>query len=149
MPALEIEHDDVVLVADGRKALFLRNHGDADLVDLRVESVMTAPPNPKTAAQGTDRPGRAQDSMTGRPSAYEQTDWHELAEREFAAEVAAAIGEHERKGRIAALIVAAPPAALAELRAALPDAVRRKIKAEVAKDLTMRPIPEIEKLLVR
>jgi protein required for attachment to host cells len=144
---LRIEHSDLVLVADGRKALVLRNHGDAERVDLRVEQVLKDGPNPKTSEQGSDKPGRTQDSMTGRPSALEQADWHHLAEAEFAKKVAGALNEHDRLGKVKSLVVVAPPAALSELRNAWSHALRLKVKAEIAKDLTKHPLGEIERLL--
>jgi protein required for attachment to host cells len=35
---MAIPHGALVLVADGKKMLWLRNQGDSDLVDLRTES---------------------------------------------------------------------------------------------------------------
>ncbi|NWG72516.1 MAG: host attachment protein [Parvularculaceae bacterium] len=147
MAALKIEHDDLVLVADGRKALFLRNRGDAELPDLRVEEVLTGAPNPRTSEQGADRPGRQWNMPDGRRSAMESTDYHQLAEADFARSVAAALNEHDRIGKVSALVVAAPPATLADLRKGYSPSLRSKLKAEIDKDLTKHPVSEIEKLL--
>ena len=57
MSKLAIPHDALVFIGDGRKALFLRNAGDAKYPDLKVERVF-AEENPPTHEQGTDRPGR-------------------------------------------------------------------------------------------
>jgi protein required for attachment to host cells len=35
---MAIPHGALVLVADGRKMLWLRNQGDSDMIDLRTES---------------------------------------------------------------------------------------------------------------
>ncbi len=35
---MALPHNALVLVADGTKALFLRNHGDQNQIDLRTES---------------------------------------------------------------------------------------------------------------
>src|SRR4051812_8158639 len=35
---MPLPHDALVLVADGRKMLFFRNHGDENQIDLRTES---------------------------------------------------------------------------------------------------------------
>jgi protein required for attachment to host cells len=134
-----------ILVGDGRKALVLRNHGDDLCPSLQVQRVFSAPPNPATHAQGTDRPPRA--IFGGQRSAIEQTDWHELAEHHFADEVAAAVGKAHRKTPIEALIIVAPPRTLAELRRAFSDELKHVILAEVHKDLTKHPIVEIERHL--
>lgn len=147
MPRVRIEHDDLILIADGRKALFLRNRGDADLPDLRVEDVMKAGANPRTADQGADRPGRHWSMPDGARSAMETTDYHHLAETEFAQTVGAALNEHERTGHIKSLIVAAPPAALADLRKTYSISLRARVKAEIDKDFTRHPLSEIQRLL--
>ena len=72
MGAIHIPHDALVLVGDGRKALFLRNHGDAKFPDLKVEQVF-ADVNPATHEQGTDKPGRSYASMGPGRSAVEST----------------------------------------------------------------------------
>jgi protein required for attachment to host cells len=90
MSDFRMPHDALVLVSDGRKALFLRNHGDEKFPNLRVERVF-ADKNPPTHEQGTDRPGRAFSSVGDRRSSMEATDWHDLEEHRFAREVAAAI----------------------------------------------------------
>jgi protein required for attachment to host cells len=51
-----------VFVGDGQKALFLRNTGDATLLNLTTAQVLTDE-NPPTHEQGTDRPGRAFQSV--------------------------------------------------------------------------------------
>ena len=35
---MPLPHNALVLVADGRKTLFFRNHGDENQIDLRTES---------------------------------------------------------------------------------------------------------------
>ena len=44
---MNLPNNTLVLVADGRKMLFLRNHGDAAQIDLRVEAhpEQNNPPN--------------------------------------------------------------------------------------------------------
>ena len=53
-----------------------------------------------------------------------------------------------REEKAKAIIVVAPPRTLAELRNALHADVKRRIVAEIDKDLTKLPIWEIEKHLV-
>lgn len=143
---LRIPHDAFVFVGDGMKALVLRNEGDAQFLNLKAERVFTDA-NPATHEQGTDRPGRAFASVGGARSSMEQTDWHKVEEHRFAAEVAAILERIVRERRVEALVVVAPPRALADLRKAFHPDVKRKIIAEIDKDLTKHPIDQIEKHL--
>jgi protein required for attachment to host cells len=132
-----------VLVADARKALLLVNRGDAEMPDLRVEQVIEAGDNPRTSGQGADRPGRT--IYAGRHSAVEQTDWHRMAEVAFAATVMERLFAEATPP---ALVVAAPPGFLAELRKRMPKRVKANVLAECDKDLTHLPAYEIEQALV-
>lgn len=145
MTALAIAHDTWILVGDGRKALVLRNEGDEAFPNLETVRVFDAGHIPRTAAMGTDRPGRSVQSADGRRAGVDQTDWHELAEQRFAAEVAHALDA--RIEAFAKLVVVAPPRTLAELRRSFSHTLRAKIVAEVDKDLTHHPIYDIERLL--
>jgi protein required for attachment to host cells len=140
---LRIAYDTWVLVADGRKAIILRNEGDENHPELKVQQVYEAPPNPATHHQGADRPPRV--IYAGRRSTIEQTDWHDVAEHRFAGEVAASLEAAGRHLPIKALVVVAPPKTLAALRAAFSAEIRRVIVAELDKDLTKHSIPEIER----
>jgi protein required for attachment to host cells len=147
MGEIRMPHDALVLVGDGRKALILRNHGDEKFPDLRVERVF-ADVNPPTHEQDTDKPGRAFSSADGsRRSGLEDTDWHGLEEHRFTRDVATALEGLVRDKKIKALIIASPPRTLAELRHALHADVKKRIIAELAKDLTNHPVHEIEKHL--
>ena len=69
MNMLKIPHNALVFVGDGRKALFLRNDGDAKSPNLRTEKVFEEE-NPSTHEQGSDRPGRVSEAaLSGRRSA--------------------------------------------------------------------------------
>jgi len=141
---LAIPHDALVFIGDGRKALFLRNAGDAKYPDLKVERVF-AEENPPTHEQGTDRPGRGVESSgTHRRSSVEQTDWHHLEEHRFTQRVAAALEDLVRKRGVPALVIVAPPRTLADLRNAFHADVKKRIVAEVGKDLTKHPVADIE-----
>ena len=143
---LRIPHNAFVFVGDGEKALILRNEGDAQIVNLKTERAFTDA-NPPTHEQGTDRPGRAFSSVGAGRSSVAQTDWHKLEEHRFAGEVAATLGRIVRERGVEALVVVAPPRTLADLRKAFHPDVKRKIIAEVYKDLTKFPIDQIEKHL--
>ena len=145
-PGLRIPHDAYVFVGDGRKALLLRNEGDAQHPNLKTERVF-ANDNPPTREQGTDKPGRTFASVGSRRSAMEQADWHTLEEQRFAKDVADALYTLVRERSIEALVIAAPPKTLAELRKSMHQEVEKRIIAEVDKDLTNQPVHEIEKVL--
>ena len=141
-----IPHNAFVFVGDGRKALVLRNDGDAQFLNLKAERVFTDQ-NPPTHEQGTDRPGRAYSSVGAGRSSVTQTDWHALEEHKFAHEAASTLEKIVRERRVEALVVVAPPRALADLRKAFHPDVKRKIIAEIDKDLTKHPVDQIEKHL--
>lgn len=141
-----VPHEALVLVGDGRRALFLRNEGRPDQIDLKVEQVL-ASDNPPTREQGSDRPGRAFSSMgTGR-SAYADTDWHEVEEHRFVGEMAQRLSALAGGGRMKAIVLVAPPKVLGDLRAALPETVRGLIVGELHKDLTKQPVDQIARNL--
>jgi protein required for attachment to host cells len=147
MNKLKIPHDALVFVGDGRKALFLRNHGDEKFPNLRTEKVFEDE-NPPTHEQGSDRPGRVSEAaLAGRRSAVEPTDWHDIEEHRFARKVAAAMEQVIRAGKTKALIIVAPPRTLAELRNAFHSDVKACVLAEINKDLTRHPVAEIERHL--
>jgi len=152
MQNIKIPHNGYVFVGDGRKALVLRNEGDEKFPNLKTEEVFHDSDNPRTGEQGSDRPTRGfagAREMAGPRSAIEQTDWHDLEEHRFARDVAAALERIVRERKVEALVVAAPPRTLADLRQAFHAEVKKRIIAELDKDLTKHPVHEIERLLVK
>ena len=145
---LRIPHDAWVIVCDARKAIFLRNQGSAAQPKFEVTEVKKAPENPPNARQGADRPGRMQNAVAP-TSATEGTDWHELAEIQFARDTAAAVKHADRSDgpQYQDIVLVAPPRALALLRQHLDVQSRSRILAEVDKDLTKHSIRKIEQLL--
>jgi protein required for attachment to host cells len=141
-----IPNDTLVLVGDGRKALFLRNRGGTGHPELVTESVMEQS-NPATRDQGTDRPGRYLGTDGMSRSAMEETDWHQQAEDRFASEVADALYRKSHDRDFEHLILIAPPRTLGTMRTAFRKEVAQKITAEIPKDLTSHPVPEIARLL--
>jgi len=137
-----------VLVGDGRRALFFQNHGDAELLDLRVVETRIDE-NPPTHEQGTDRPGRSFTSFSPGRSAVQNTDWHELEEERFARAMADRINQAAESGELNAVVIVAPPRALGEIRKELSVKAQSKVVGELAKDLTRHPLKDIEKALTR
>lgn len=146
MTDIRIPHDTLVFVGDGEKALFLRNKGDAELLNLVIERIFEQD-NPPTREQGTDRPGRSFASAGTHRSAMEQTDWHRIAEERFAGDVAERLYKQAHAGRFDKLVVVAPPKVLGNLRKAFHKEVAERVTAEIPKELTSHPVHEIERLL--
>lgn len=137
-----------VVVGDGRHALFLYNHGDPDLLDLRVIEARVED-NPPTREQGADAPGRLFSSRGGMRGAIEPTDWHELEKEHFAREIATRINKAAASGELQEIVIIAPPRVLGELRKELSPQAAARVKGELDRDLTHHPLPEIEKALAR
>jgi protein required for attachment to host cells len=140
---MRISHDTLVLVADGRKSLFLRNEGDAEHLNLVVEDqhghVDLADHELKAGA-----PGRSFASVGSRRSAIEETDYHQMEEDRFAADTAALLSKRAHANGFEQLIIIAPPRTLGELRRHYDKAVESRIVAEVDKDLVNHPIDKLE-----
>lgn len=132
-----------VLVADGEKALILENHGDADFPHLKVRR-KEEQENPKDIDQSANRPGRMSDSQ-GNKSAFQDTDWHELAKERFADDLAELLYERAHKGLFEKLVIVAAPNVLGEMRKKLHQEVEEKVIAEIPKTLTNHALDVIEK----
>lgn len=141
-----LKHGLWVLVADGEKALFLRNHGDTEYPDFKVVRELEQI-NPPTREQGTERPGRHSDGPSAHNSAYEETDWHRLGKERFADRIAERLYTMAHAGRFDRIVIVAPPQVLGELRKQLHEEVTARVAAEIPKTLTNHPIGEIEGLL--
>ena len=147
MPDISIPHDAWVVVADGEKALFMRNEGDGEHLNLEVfrEEEIDNPPNREQAA---NRRGRQSDSTSARRHAYEDTDWKQLGKDRFAKDLAEILYKRAHANKFDKLVVAADPSTLGELRKEFHQAVSERVIAEVAKDLTNHPMDEMEKVLL-
>ncbi|QHL89561.1 Host attachment protein [Sphingomonas changnyeongensis] len=156
---MRIPHDTLVLVADGSRMLLFRNAGSPFEPELELLTAAEQD-NPRTAAQGTDAPGRGFASagapMPGVPgrqggaarrSAYANTDFHNLEEARFAADAAAMLNARAEAGRLDRLVVIAPARTLGELRDHYGRAVADRLIGEVAKDLTNHPVDRIAAIL--
>ena len=146
MNKVTIPNRALIVVGDGEKALFLRNEGEPEKLQLEVENIF-GHDNPATHEQGTDKPGRAFASAGTARSAMEQTDWHQLGEERFAAGIAETLYQLAHANQFEALVVVAPPKVLGNLRKAFHKEVVDRITGEVPKDLTSHPVAEIERLL--
>lgn len=137
----------LVLVTDGRKALFLTLTGSLLPPQLKLLKVIQTEENPPTRDQGTDRPGRAFQSVGKIRSALEQTDWHELEEKRFIGQVISVLQDIHKADPLDKLTLIAPPRALSYVRQQLSPALKKLVNAEFAKDLVGLPVTEIERHL--
>lgn len=144
MTAPRIGNGDLVVVADGEKALFLVNAGDEEFPFLKLEREI-AQDNPPTRDQGTNRPGRLSDAGTHHRSAVEDTDWHRLGKERFAKDIADRLYKMAHRGDIKRLFVIAAPMVLGEMRKEYHKEVRDLLAGEIDKDLTNHPVGDIEK----
>jgi protein required for attachment to host cells len=147
MSDIRLKHDGWVVVADGSKALFLRNSGDEKFPQLEVFREEEQE-NPPTHEQGTHRPGRMPSGGNGHRSAVADTDWHQLAEDRFAKDLAGILYRQAHKHNYKDLVLVAAPSVLGEMRKELHKEVSDKIVAEIDKDLTNHPVDQIEKLVL-
>jgi protein required for attachment to host cells len=144
---MRVPHNSLVVVADGRKMLFLRNEGDSNYPNLEVISAQEQK-NPADRDHKSDAPGRTFSGQgTGGRSAYEETDFHSLEEARFAADAAEMLRTHALQDNYDQFIIVAPPTTLGELRKHYHKEVQNRIAAELAKDLTNHPVDQIEKIL--
>ncbi|WP_168879181.1 host attachment protein [Rhizobium sp. P28RR-XV] len=137
-----------VIVCDGARALFLRNDGDGQFLNL-VEVDVYHEASKATHDLGTDRPGRIHASEGGARSSVESTDLHGKAEEEFVTKIADRLDEYVSGGAIANFVLVAPPRTLGFLRKYMSVAAMNAMKAVVNKDLTKLPVYEIEAHLQR
>ena len=143
-----IETGTWIVVADGEKALFLENVGDAQDYHFQVRRIEEQD-NPPNRDQGADRPGRQSDGPSGHYSAVEETDWHRLEKERFARGLADMLYKSAHANRYSALVIVASPQVLGEMRGNLHVAVQERLVAEIPKTLTNHQLDEVEKSLRR
>jgi protein required for attachment to host cells len=143
---MPLPHNALVLVADGTKVLFLRNHGDENQIDLRTES-HDARQDRKDRYFRTDAPGTEKQSFGFGRSTYEETDFHQLEEDRWVKEAAEELRKRVMRNDYDALAIVAPPKALGVLKKCLHKEVEKRLVCTVNKEMSGRPVPDIEALL--
>ncbi|WP_343219453.1 host attachment family protein [Phyllobacterium endophyticum] len=146
MPNTVLNRHTWVVVADGEKALFLRNENSATHAQLSTIHQMHQQ-NPATREQGSDKPGRFSDGVGAHRSAMDDTDWHEISKRRFAKEIADELYVHAHKRKFERLVLVAPPTILGELRQELHKEVLDKIVSEIPKTLTNHSMSDIQAIV--
>jgi protein required for attachment to host cells len=168
---MQVPHQAVVLVADGRKMLFLRNQGDAEFPNLQVEA-KEIHENPKDSDQKRDQSGQSSSTQSGpgAPAVAQngsmhasgggaqfaparglmgETDFHQLEEDKFAAETAEMLKKRALNNDFESLIIVAPPKTLGELRKHYHQSVSQRLAGEISKDLTGHTVVQIEEALLK
>jgi protein required for attachment to host cells len=143
---MPLPHDALVLVADARKMLFFRNHGDGNQIDLRTEAHDEREDH-KDRELRTDAQGSKGSSWGGQRDTTGETDFHQQEEDRWIEEAAEELKARALRGDFEALAIVAPPKALGVLRKKLHKEVERRIVCTVNKEMSGRPIPDIEALL--
>ena len=141
---MPLPHNALVLVADGRKILFFRNHGDENQIDLRTEAHderagsqgrrharPTRPGRSSKAPATAVRPMRRPTSTSRRKTAGSRT-------RPTSSRSARSRNDFD------ALAIIAPPKALGVLPRNLHKEVERRVVCTINKEMSGRPIPDIE-----
>ncbi len=143
---VELKTGTWVLICDGEKALFLRNDGDAESPDLNVVRI-DEQDNPKDIDQSANRPGRMSGGGGSPKSAFDDTDWHELAKERFASDLAGRLYKQAHRGAYDHIVIVAAAKTLGALRSELHQEVTQKVIAEIDKDLTNHPLDKVEQML--
>ncbi len=144
---MAIPHGALVLVADGKKMLFLRNQGDAEIIDLRMEA-HDQREDRKDGEIKTDAPGTQSSRVGMGRDTMEETDFHQQEEDRWVKDAAEELKKRALRNDFDALVVIAPPKALGVLRKELHKEVEKRIVTTINKEMTDRPIRDIEELLV-
>lgn len=130
MAGLRIPYNCLVLVGDGEKALFFRNKGDEDHINLVVERELDA--DLSVGGGGRDA---------------EVSEEERTQETAFAHRIAKALYKGAHAGRYDRLVIAAPPKVLGALRKEMHKEVGDRLIGEFNKTLTSHEIPDIERVL--
>ena len=144
---MAIPNQALIVVTDGRKLLFLRNHGDENQIDLRTEA-HDEREDRKDRDIKSDAPGTSKQSFGFGAPALGETDFHEQDKSRWAKQAADQINRRALENDFEALAIVAPPRTLAELRKQLHKEAERRLVASFNKEMTDRPISDIEDLLV-
>ncbi|MFL6730469.1 MAG: host attachment family protein [Sphingomicrobium sp.] len=144
---MPLPHNALVLVADGRKMLFFRNHGDENQIDLRTEAHDARRYQRKDRDIKTDAPGAVKQSFGFGRSTYEEPDFQQQEEDRWIKDAAEELKARVLRNDFDALAIIAPPKALGVLKKCLHKEVEKRLVCTVNKEMSGRPVPDIEALL--
>ena len=148
---MALPNNALVLVVDGRKMLFFRNHGDENQIDLRTEAhderADAYDRELKTDAAGSAATRYSSGGADTFRPAMEETDYHQQEEDKWVKEAAEELKKRVLRNDFEALAIVAPPKALGVIRKDLHKEVEKRLVCTVNKEMSGRPIPDIEALL--
>jgi protein required for attachment to host cells len=134
-----------ILIADGTQARVLEHNGPGKGL-ATVKGLDWSIPPLQSQDIDSDRPGRGHSSGgSARSSMEPKTDPAQHREAEFVRSVAHELDRHAKDGAFDRLVIAAAPIALGNLRKVLSDFVKKTVVAELDKDLTNVPTPNVDK----
>ncbi len=129
-----------ILIADGTQARVLEHAGPGKGLTSIKGLGWSIPPLQKQDIE-TDKPGRGGAGGVMEP----KTDAAQHREAEFVRSVASVLDEKAKSGAYDRLVIAAAPIALGNLRKAISEHVKKTVLAELDKDLTNVPTPQLNK----
>jgi protein required for attachment to host cells len=130
----DIPSNALILVADGAKAMVLRNIAPTGAeLELRDEGRI----EPNSSAQGPSG-SRPEDQSPG-----------QTGEATFAKQIAQALNTLKERNDFDALVLVADPQTLGQIRSALHKTVENAVIKSLSKDLTNHSLAEITKALVK
>jgi protein required for attachment to host cells len=133
-----------ILIADGATAKVFEHRPREGFT--AVEDLMFAQAPLKASEIMADKPGRSFSSGSDGRSAMEySSDPVAVRERRFVERVAEELERKHQEKAFDQLIIAAAPTALGDLRPVLSKGLKATIVAELPKDLTNLPTPQLEK----
>jgi protein required for attachment to host cells len=136
---MPLANNALVLVTDGRKTLFFRNEGDQNQIDLRTEAFDEREDLPNSELKTDAAGSNGQSGGFGRP-AYEETDFHQQGEDRWAQSAAEEVNKRVLKNNFDQLV--------GLISKKLHKEAERRLICEIPKEMTGRPIPDIEALIV-
>ncbi|MGE5147149.1 MAG: host attachment protein [Candidatus Eiseniibacteriota bacterium] len=133
-----------ILIADGARARILQSEGwGTGLTPVPGQAREIA--NPPTRDQVSDRPGHVQESAnSARHAIAPRTDWHRYEKHLFAGALADIVNRASLDKAFDRLVLVAPPHTLGDLRQALDKQARKRVAAELDKDLTHLSLDELQ-----
>src|SRR5689334_7553987 len=126
--------------------LFFRNDGDENQIDLRTEA-HDQREDRKDREIRTDAPGATNQGFGFGRSTYEEPDFQQQEEDRWIKDAADELRARVLRGDFDALAIIAPPKALGVLKKCLHKEVEKRIVCTVNKEMSGRPVPDIEALL--
>jgi protein required for attachment to host cells len=139
-----------VVVADGAKARFYATNDDISALQAVGPSIaISTVAKLRSRELKSDRPGRSiGSSRTGLRHAIEpKHDHHKMEKHRFTQAVSRHLERALNRQAFDDLVIVAPRRSLGELRTLLPDRVKARVQAELAKDLTRQPADMVWKQL--